>query len=84
MKNNLNEEKELLIMKGSALRIQLERQAINTHKTFSYPLEQVKKIRGSMLTPLVFALIKRRFFTKRRLAYSLLGLTSIYLLAKRK
>ncbi|MDG6896027.1 hypothetical protein [Volucribacter amazonae] len=84
MKNNLNEEKELLMMKGHALRIQLERQAINTHKTFSHPFEQLRKVRGSIFTPLVIALIKRRFFTKRRIAYSLLGLTSIYLLAKRK
>lgn len=83
MKDHFNEEKELLIMKGNALRLKLQRQAINTNKTITNPINQFKRVSGSVFTPILLALAKRHLFTKRNIAYSVLGLTSIYLLAKR-
>lgn len=83
MKNDLSEEKALLRLKGQALRLKLERQAMNTHKNLITPINQFKQVSHSLFTPLLLTLAKRKMFTKRHIAYLTLGLSSFFLLAKR-
>lgn len=84
MKNHLTEEKELLIMKGDALRMKLLAQGQHARRDISQPFAGIKNIRTAFSNPVVkallFTLLKRKLFTLKGLTYSALGLTALFLL----
>ncbi|PJG85066.1 hypothetical protein [Conservatibacter flavescens] len=88
MKNQLTEEKELLIMKGDALRMKLLAQSQHTRRNVSQPFAGIKNLGLSFSNPLIrallFALLKRKLLTVKGLSYSALGLTALYLLGNRQ
>ncbi len=84
MKDQFAEEKELLIMKGDALRMKLLAQGLRTKQNISDPVAQLKSIGSTLSQPavraLLLSLINRKLLSVRGLTYSVLGLGAIYLL----
>ncbi|WP_386696004.1 hypothetical protein [Lonepinella sp. MS14435] len=84
MKDQFAEEKELLIMKGDALRMKLLAQGLRTKQNISDPVAQLKSISSTLSQPavraLLLSLINRKLLSVRGLTYSALGLGAIYLL----
>ncbi|WP_439259275.1 hypothetical protein [Lonepinella sp. BR2930] len=88
MKDPLTEEKELLILKGDALRIKLLAQGHHTQQTIAYPLDQIKHVGSTLAQPairaLFLSLLNRKLLSAKGLTYSALGLGTLYLLNKKK
>ncbi|WP_439241318.1 hypothetical protein [Lonepinella sp. BR2474] len=84
MKDHLTEEKELLILKGDALRMKLLAQSQHTQHHIAYPLAQIKHVSSTLAQPamraLFLSLLNRKLLSVKGLTYSALGLGAIYLL----
>jgi len=88
MKDQLTEEKELLIIKGDALRMKLLAQGQRTQQNIIYPLAQIKHVGSTLAQPairaLFLSLLNRKLLSIKGLTYSALGLSTLYLLNKKK
>ncbi|MBN7287618.1 MULTISPECIES: hypothetical protein [Campylobacter] len=87
MKETFKLEKELLKMKGDALRIKLFAQTNATKKEILEPFDKLRSLGSYLNNPisqsLLIDLIGKKILTKRNFAYSVIALAVFYLI-KRK
>ncbi|QIW15167.1 hypothetical protein A4G20_01800 [Pasteurellaceae bacterium RH1A] len=84
MSKQLPTEEELLIMKGSALRMKFKAQTNQTKKSVAYPFSQLKALGSPMVRSVLLTLLSKRLLTAKALTYSALGVGALLLLNRPK
>ena len=82
----LEEEKELLVLKGNILRLKLRSQGNTTKREISSPLQNINFLSSVLNQPLIrsllFTAVSKKLFTARSIVVTGLGLVTLYALGK--
>lgn len=82
-------EKELLILKGNALRMRFKAETTKTKKEIIQPFKQVKEnglalVASPVVKTVALDLLLKRLLSVKGLGYSALGLAALYLLQNKQ
>ncbi|WP_109128045.1 hypothetical protein [Aggregatibacter segnis] len=82
----LEEEKELLVLKGNILRLKLSSQGNTAKREISSPLQNINLLGSVLNQPLIhsllFTAVSKKIFTARSIVVTALGLVTLLALGK--